>query len=376
MVAIEKVDTNSKSQVHRFTRIPFRLYKDCAQWVPPLFVDTEMQLNRKKHPFYEHSDADFFIAVRDGRDIGRIAVLENRPFNKYHISKQATFYLFECEDDQEAASELFGRASEWARARGLDCLVGPKGFSSALDGYGMLVEGFENRQLMTMTNYNYEYYPRLLEAMGFEKEVDFICCYLSAEAFKLPERIHSIADRVQERGTLRVHRFESKADLKAWANRIGQAYNHAFVKNWEYYPLSDNEIAFILSNLLTVADPRLIKTITHNDEIVGFLFGFPDLSSGLQRAKGRLLPFGLINILLDMRRTKWIALNGAGILPEFQGRGGNALLYSEMEKTVKEYKFKHAVLAQVAETAVQMRHDLQNLGGKPYKNHRVYHKNL
>jgi hypothetical protein len=121
----------------------------------------------------------------------------------------------------------------------------------------------------------------------------------------------------------------------------------------------------------------MIKIITHEDDVIGFLLGFPDVSAGLQRANGRLLPFGIIHLLLDMRRTNWISLNGMGIIPEFQGLGGNALLYSEMEKALKsESDFVHAELTQVAETAVQMRHDLVNLGAKPYKNHRVYIKHL
>src|ERR1044071_8467496 len=102
MLTIEKVDTQNKAQVRRFIHIPYRLYARCPQWVPPLFVDANLQLNRKKHPFYEHSDADVFLAVRDGREVGRIAALENRRFNEYHHTRQAQFYLFECEDDQEA----------------------------------------------------------------------------------------------------------------------------------------------------------------------------------------------------------------------------------------------------------------------------------
>jgi hypothetical protein len=138
--------------------------------------------------------------------------------------------------------------------------------------------------------------------------------------------------------------------------------------------LTDEEIQFVLDNIIPYADPKLIKVITHDDEAVGFLFGFPDISAAMQRAKGRINPISIVDILIEMRRTQWIALNGAGILPEFHGRGGNALLYSEMEKTVRNYQFKHADLTQVAETAVQMRRDLENLGGKPYKNHRVYAK--
>jgi len=375
MVEIEKVDTTNKNQVRRFIRIPFRLYVNHPQWVPPLLIDAQLYLNRQKHPFFEHSDADFFIAHRDGQDVGRIAVLENRRFNQYHSSRQAQFYFFDCEDDQEIASALFERVFEWAGGRKLDTVIGPKGMGP-LDGYGLLVEGYQYRQMMTMMNYNYPYYPTLVESLGFTKEVDFVSCYIGADSFQLPERIHQIAERIQKRGTLTVQRFTTKRELKAWAGRIGQSYNKAFVNNWEYYPLTEREIDFVVDNIMLVADPRLIKIINHGDEVVGFLFGFPDVSAALQRARGRLLPFGIIDLLLEMRRTEWIALNGAGILPEFQGRGGNALLYSEMEKTINNGRFKHADLTQVAETAVQMRHDLENVGGKPYKNHRVYTRKI
>ena len=375
MVVIEKVDPKSKSQVRRFIRIPFRIFEGVPQWVPPLNIDSEDFLNQDKHPFYEHSEAEFFIAVKDGQDVGRICALVNNPFNKYHDVKQSLFYFFDCDNDIEIAAALFDRLYEWAHKRDLTEVVGPKGMGP-LDGYGLLIEGFEHRQMMTMMNYNPPYYPKLLEDLGFEKEVDFISCFLSSEKFILDERIHRIADRVIQRGTLGVHRFKNKSDLKAWADRIGKAYNQTFVNNWEYYPLSDNEIKFILDTILMVADPKLIKIITHNDDVVGFLLGFPDVSSALQRAKGKLLPLGIFDLLINMRRTNWIAVNGAGILPEFQGRGGNALLYSEMEKTVKDYNFEFAEMTQIAESAVQMRRDLVNLGGEPYKNHRVYIKRI
>jgi len=375
MLTVQQIDTSSKQDINRFVRIPYRLYKQHPQWVPPPMSDIKMMLNRDKHPFYEHSDADFFIAERDGRDVGRIAAMENRRFNAYHGTHNAQFYLFECENDAEAAQALFEKVFDWARARGLDTVVGPKGFGP-LDGYGILVEGYEHRQMMTMMNYNYDYYPRLVEALGFEKEVDFVSCYLNADRFHLPERVRRIAERVKQRDTLDVKTFSSKRELKSWAGRIGEAYNKAFVKNWEYYPLTENEVAYVVSNIIDVADHRLIKVITHGDDIVGFLFGFPDISAALQRAQGRMTPWAIADLLIGMKRTDCIAVNGAGILPEFHGIGGNALLYVEMEKTIREHGFKHADLTQVAETAVQMRHDLENVGGRAYKNHRVYRKAL
>jgi len=376
MLTVEKIDTRNKAQARRFVNISYRLYAKCKQWVPPLLMDVNTQLNRDKHPFYEHSQADFFIVSRDGRDVGRIAALENKPFNKYHGTHKANIYLFECEDDQEAANALFERVFDWAKARGLDTIVGPKGFGP-IDGYGMQIEGFEHRQMMMMMNYNYPYYNTLVQNLGFEKEVDFISCYINRKIFKMPERVHSIARRVEERGILKVQQFKSKRELiKKWAHKIGQTYNESFINNWEYYPLTEHEVQFTVDNLLIVADHRLIKIITHNEDVVGFVFAFPDISAALQRARGHLLPFGLPDFLLEMKRTKWLSLNGAGILPEFQGRGGNALLYTEMEKTLTDYHFTEAELTQVAETAVQMRRDLVNLGGKPYKNHRVYIKHL
>lgn len=375
MLKIEQIDTANKAQVQRFVHIPFQFYTETPQWVPPLLKDVTDMLNPNKHPFYEHSTGDFFIAVRDGKDVGRIAALENTRYNQYHGTKQAQFYFFECEDNQETANALFERVFEWSRARGLDRVVGPKGLGP-LDGYGIVVEGFEHRQMMTMMNYNHPYIPRMVTNLGFEKEVDFVSCYLHSAEVKMPERVRRIAERVQERGWLNVKRFKDKRELVSWSPRIGQAYNKAFVNNWEYYPLTDREIKFVVDNIMTVADPRLIKVITHDQDVVGFLFGFPDISAALQRNKGRLLPFGLIDLLIEMRRTKWISVNGTGILPEFQGRGGNALMYSEMEKTVNEYNFEHVDMTQVAETAVQMRSDLINVGGKPYKNHRVFHRNI
>ncbi|HKZ85925.1 MAG TPA: GNAT family N-acetyltransferase [Anaerolineae bacterium] len=202
MLAVRQIDPRCRTDRHRFLRFPFMLYRNHPLWVPPIRPDAELQLNRDGHLFYEHSGADFFVAERDGKVVGRIAALENRPYNAYHQARAAQFYLFECTDDREVASALFERIYEWARARGLNKVIGPKGFGP-LDGYGILVEGFEHRPAMTMMNYNHAYYPALLEALGFVKEVDFVSCYINP-SFRLPERVHRIAERVQRRGELRV----------------------------------------------------------------------------------------------------------------------------------------------------------------------------
>jgi hypothetical protein len=140
--------------------------------------------------------------------------------------------------------------------------------------------------------------------------------------------------------------------------------------------MTQREIDFIVDEIMLIANPKLIKIIAHGEDVVGFAFGFPDVSAAMQRAKGKLIPFGIIDLLIEMRRTKGMAGNGMGLLPAFQGRGGNALLYSELGKTIEEFGFTHLELTQVAETAVQMRRDLETLGGDPYKNHRVFSRAL
>jgi len=376
MLTIEKVDTENKKQVKQFVEFYYNLYQGCPQWVPPLFMDAYLPLNRKKHPFFEHSEADFFLAHRDGKVVGRICVGENKLFNEYHQTKKAQFYFFDTINELEVAQALFEAAFDWARQRGLDTMIGPKGLSP-FDGYGIQVEGFEHRQMMTMMNYNYDYYPKLVEALGFEKEVDFVSCYLPADAFRIPERVERIAQWSLQRGNLWVKKFKSKKELVSWAQKIGRTYNKTFIHNWEYYPFTQGDVDYAVQNVFMVADHRLIKLIMHGEEIVGFLFAFPDASAALQRARGRLFPFGIIDLMLEMKRTKTVSGNGMGILPEFQGTGGNALLYNEMGKTILEvYDFKFVEMTQVAETTRQMRADLKNLNGIEYKNHRVFRKTI
>ena len=258
MIHIHKIDLKSKSAIMRFIQFQFDLYEGHPQWVPPFIADIKTMMNPDKHPYYEHSDAEFFIAERDGGVVGRIAALENKPFNQYHDAKDAEFYLFDCINDQAVANTLFETVFKWAKARGLNKLVGPKGFGP-LDGYGIQIEGFEHRQMMNMMNYNYPYYRELVENLGFTKVVDFVSSYVNPQKFQLPEKVRKAAKIAKKRGTFEVLDFKNKRHLKQWAGRIGEAYNKAFVNNWEYYPLTQREIDFVVGNVMTIVDPDLIK---------------------------------------------------------------------------------------------------------------------
>ena len=208
---IVPVDQGNRRQVGEFLDLPFFLYRDCPEWVPPLESDARAMLDRKRHPFYRHSDAAFFLAYGDlPRPVGRIAVLDNRHYNEFNRGKSAFFYLFDCSDDLAAAQGLFTAAAEWARSRGLNRLWGPKGFTP-LDGMGMLVRGFEHRPALGIP-YNFSYYPRLVEESGFHGTTDVVSGYFGRDA-QLPEHIHRVADLVQRRRGLRILTFRSRRDL-------------------------------------------------------------------------------------------------------------------------------------------------------------------
>jgi hypothetical protein len=375
MIKIEAVNRQDRKLVGEFVELPYRLYQGVPQWVPFMKVDVRNMLDPKKHPFYEHSDAQGFIAQRNGQTVGRVAVMENRLYNQVQNKKVASFNLLESENDLDVITALCDTCREWASARGLEKIVGPKPFGLG-DGYGVLVEGFEKRQMMIMMNYNLPYLPRLLEEYGFEKEVDFVSCQIDIEKFTLPEKVKRVAERVLEKGTIGVRSFRSRQELRTVGRQIGEVYNRVFVKNWEYYPYTQREIETAIENVILFADPKMIKVLTDGDAIIGFLFAFPDVSKAIQRHKGSLNPISILDLLWETKRTDMVSVNGMGVLEEYHGRGGNALLYYEMEKTVKSQHFKYAEFTQVAESAEQMRKDLITLGGAEVKNHRVYRINI
>lgn len=362
---------NSKGPLARaFIDFPFRLYKDCPQWVPWFRSDLRRILDRR-HPFFEHSAGEFFLARKSRETLGRIAVVENTRYNSQHRSRFAHFYFFDLVDDAEVAGVLLGAVSDWARRRKLEGVVGPGGLG-AIVGAGVLIDGFEHRAAMTMMGYNYPYYQKLLERAGFAAHQNLYSMYLDADTFRLPERIRCAAEKVLKRGNFRVLNFTRKKDLLRLAPRLGQVYNAAIGDHLETYPYSENELKQVTRELAIMAEPSLIKVLAYKEEIVGFVFGFPDLSAALQRANGRLNPFTILDLFQEYKRTDRLIINGAGILSQYQRLGGNALLYCELERTAKGRNFHHVDLTQVAETTGLMLSDIQTLGGNLYKTHRVY----
>jgi hypothetical protein len=373
MISIQ-VDLTDRSQVREFLDFPFRIYRDIPQWVPPLRMDDRLRLDTRRYPFYRHSSAAFFLVRNNARTVGRLAVLDPFLYNEHNNEKTAFFYLFECEDDRSAASELFSAAFHWARSRGLNRIIGPKGFT-ALDGLGLLVKGFERRPALGLP-YNPPWYPVLVEAQGFEKVTDIVSGYLGP-SIQFPQRIHDLALRVQEKRGLHIARFRTRRELRRSLGHLKALYNGALEGTSGGTPLTDEEIKSLADQMLWFADPGLIKIVMKGEQPVGFLLAYPDISSALQKTKGRLFPFGWVTILRELRTTDWININGAGMIAEYRGLGGTAILYSELFKSVTgNPRYRHAEVVQIGLENASMQREMENFGVDFYKMHRVYRKEL
>ncbi len=256
-------------------------------------------------------------------------------------------------------------------------IIGPKGFTP-FDGLGLLVKGFEHRPAFGLP-YNLPYYPALVEAAAFERTGDIVSGHLDA-AMQFPERIHRLSELVQRRRGLRVVNFRRRRELVTLVPRLRDLYNGTLGAGSGNVPLTDDEAHTMASQLLWFANPRLIKLVEKvgdgDPQLVGFLFAYPDVSAAVQRTNGRLLPWGWLDMWLELRRTKWININGAGIIEQYRGLGGTGILFSEMYKSVIEGSYGHADLVQIGLENEAMQRELRDLGIDFYKTHRMYVRTL
>jgi len=371
---IQRVDLARRRDVSRFVEFPFRLYRNHPLWVPPFVHEARAELDPDRHPFYEHSEAAFFLALSEGSVLGRLAVLDNRRYNEHHGARTAWFYHFDAVDDRAVARALFDAGFDWARGRGLDRIWGPKGLSH-IDGQGILVEGFEHRPAMGIP-YNYPYYAGLLEAAGLEKRIDFLSWYLDRE-IGFPQHFLEVADKVKRRRGYRSLVTGNKDDLWDYIPQVLTVYNDAFKEVQGFVPVTEAEGLAIGKRILSIADPELFSLLFRGEELIGFVLAYPDISAALQRCRGHLWPMGWVHVMRELRRTRWININGMGILERHRGLGGNALLYSELYRILIDHpQYEFADLIQIQETNVRIFQEMEALGTRAWKTHRMFERSL
>lgn len=368
---IVDLDLNNNQHKKLFKQFPFKLYQNTPNWVPNFDSEINLILNPKKHPYYKHSTAKFFFAKSENSILGRIAAIHNQNYANFHKKSVGFFYYFESINDKQVSSALFSAALTWLKSRGVKEIIGPKGFMRS-NGVGLLISGFQHLPAVGIP-YNFAYYQDLIESFGFEKLNDHFSGYLYAEN-KLPDKLHQIADKVKDKGNFWIKTFPKKKEMVPWIKKVDDVHHQAFHDNPNYFPSTTAEFALLANNIRQIANPKLIKLIMHKDQTAGFIISYANISQAIQQSQGKLFPWGWSYLAQAMKKTDLVDINGVGLLPAYQGRGANALLYSELEKTLRSFHTKKAELIQIDERNFRSKSDMEFLGVDWQKIHRTYQR--
>lgn len=359
------VTTKDRDQ---FISFLWTIYEGNPYWVPPLWMDRRKLMNKKKNPFYQHADAEFFIAERDGAMVGRIAAIVNHNHNKEHNETMGFFGFFECVNDQGVANALFDMAKSFLKQKGASAMRGPAN-PSVNDEYGLLVEGFNVTPTLLMP-YNPDYYPKLIETYGFKKSKDLYAYLLSQETV-YSEKLERVNNLVKERNKLTFRSLNMK-NFDKDVLLIKELYNRAWEKNWGAVPMTGAEIDAMAADLKPVIVPDLVIFAEAKGKPIGFALSMPDINIALKyNKKGRLLP-GLVRLFLHKKEVNIVRIIALGVLPEYAATGAAGVLFYETAVKAKRLGYQYGEASWVLEDNVRMVKAAEMMKGKISKRYRLY----
>jgi GNAT superfamily N-acetyltransferase len=364
---------SSGRALKQFIDLPYRLHRRDPVWVPPLRRDVKLLLSREKNPFFQHAEAEYFLAERDGEVVGRIAAISNRLHNDTHDDKIGFFGFFESIDDQAVADQLLARAAQWCRAKGHDVIRGPASFS-VNDECGLLVEGFEYPPTI-MTPHNPPYYARLIENAGFTGVKDLLMYHGgSMEAFvPVPERLTRAVDIMMKRAGITFRPLNTK-DFQAEVDRVKVLYNACWEKNWGFVPMTDAEIDHLAVQFKPVVVPDQVVFAEKDGKQIGFALALPDFNVVFRKHRsGRMLPAAL-DLLWNLKREKIRRARVLllGVLPEYRGKGIDSALYHWIWTKSGDHGMYWAEGGWVLEDNAAIRLGLEKMTFVKYKTYRLY----
>ena len=327
-IEIRKIDT--KGGLKKFVKWGIDLYKGNECFVPPLVMDDVNTLDPKNNPAFDFCESIYFMAYDDGKPVGRIAGIINNVVNEKTGKKTLRFGWVDFIDDPRVSEALFRAVEVWGRSKGMEEIVGPLGFSD-MDPEGMLVEGFDQEGTMA-TIYNYPYYPKHLEAMGFEKEADWVEFRMTVPD-GIPERYQRISDIIKRKYELSTPKYTSAKKLvKDYGQAIFQLINEAYSELYGYSPLTPRQINRYISMYIPVLRLDNISLIVDKDKkLIGVGIAMPSMSKALIKCRGRMFPFGWIHLLKALRgQNDVVDLLLVAVKPEYQSKGVNSLLFTDL----------------------------------------------
>lgn len=372
MIEIKEVST--RKELKEFITFPFKLYSQSPIWVPPLIFDEINTLRKEKNPAFEYCDAKYWLAIRDGKVVGRIAGIINHKYIEKWGKKCARFGWIDFIDDTEVSAALLGAVESWAKACGLDGVHGPLGFCD-LDKEGMLIEGFDEPG-MIITIYNYPYYKDHMERLGYQKDVDWIEYEIKVPD-GIPDRIIKINNQVLDRLKMKIVKFNKSKEILDYAEDIFDLLNEAYKELYGVIELTDAQIKSYTKQYFGFINPDYVRIILdENSRLAAFGIAIPSLAKAYIKARGRLLPFGFYHILRALKKNDRLDLLLVAVRPELQGKGLNAILLNEINISAIANGIKFAETGPELEENKNVQSLWKYYETRQHKKRRCYFKHL
>ena len=375
-IAAEPVEirpVRNRRELSAFIRLPWRLYRGCANWVPPLISERHRHLDKSRNPFFEHAEAEYFLAWRGGTPVGRITAHVDHRFNEFQDNEWGMFGFFESENSPATAAALLGAADAWLRERDRDRMVGPLDFSTNHES-GLLVEGYEYRPQI-LENWHHPYYRELLEGQGLTKAMDlYKWLIMRDDRDDLLPVISELAEKLEREHGIKLRRMR-KRTFNADVRKFMEIYNAAWERNWGFVPLTDNELEHYAEELKPILDEDFAAVAEKEDgEVVGVSLSLPDFNQVLARLNGRLLPLGWLTALRAKPKIRELRVFALGVKPEYQHTGTAAALYVDIWDNCFKRDMPRVETGWILETNEPMNRAMEALTGRIIKRYRIYER--
>lgn len=366
-------EVRNRRDLHAFIRFPFRIYRNNPYWVPPLLLDERNTLRADKNPAFAHCRARLLLAEKDGRLAGRVAAIINDRYVQKWGNRYCRFGWLDFVDDREVSAALLGAVEDWARASGMSAVHGPMGFTD-LDREGLLIEGFAELGTFS-TLYNHPYYPQHIEALGYRKDVDWVEFEVKTPK-EIPEKALRIGELVLKRGNLRLV-GGGKRERVRYAQKIFQLINESYADLYGVVELTPAQVDMYVRQFFGFLNPDYTQVVVdQEDKVVAFGLAIPSLSRALQKARGRLLPFGFVHLLRALRSTRHIDFLLVAVRPDYQARGLPAILMTEITRNAIRNGVVSAETNPELETNTQVQAIWKLYEHRQHKRRRCYLKPL
>lgn len=365
---------DSKSLLKDFIFLPEKIYKGSMRWVPPMYVDEWSFHNPKQNKALEYSDVIRLLVYQNNKAVGRIMGIINHKYNREHNEKTARFFALDCIHDQTVAHALIAYIEQWSKEKGMNKLIGPYGFSDK-DPQGLQIEGLDLLPVIA-TPTNPDYLQKLVEHEEYSKELDCVS-YQMPVPKQLSPVYQKIFERIYANKNFRLLEFTSKRQLKPYIIPVFRLVNETYAPLFGFVPMTEAEMKKFAAQYLPVLNPELVKVVVStSNELIAFVVSMPDMSSGIQKAKGRLFPFGFIHVLQSMKKTNQLNLLLGAIKPPYRGKGINVLMGKSLIDSAHKLGLNVMDSHLILETNRVMRAECEKLGGVICKRYRVYQKLL